>query len=497
MNVLTKHSERHMKKLFIAFLSVGFLASCTEVLEDVEPSTSVSFETALTSADAVEAIRTSMYSKKRGSFDFTTEYFIGPAALADLTSNRPGSSRFQGLNEAFGTSGTVHIGSFSGYEVIQEANLLINGIADGVIDQATMDRYRGEAYAARAFANHRMATTYGYEPGTAAASSWNLSIILREEATLDLAQATPLPRNTIAEVYAAIKSDLAQARSLLSGVNSDNGYVTEAFVEGIAARVHLYAGEYSQAMSAAEAAISKSGRTLVTTEEGVATMFRGPNPEALFEMVVNKDTEPIAGSNTNSGPVSYTSDQWVAQVPTNELINKYEAGDWRVAGWHGDCISEQTVGATANGCELVNDLAVSITKFNGWKGNLSQDLVYMRVAEMYLILAEASAKASNNPSAGVPYLNELRAARGVGAVPAEATANMTAFEDFILDERARELAIEGHRFFDLKRLERDIPNSLGGIKMRKDSYRILAPFGIGLQNVNPLLVENPGYEVAN
>lgn len=496
MNVL-KQSEHNMKKLFIALLSVGFLASCTDVLEDVEPSTSISFEAALTSPEAVDAIRASMYSKMRGSFDFTTEYFIGPAALADLTSNRPGSSRFQALNVAVGTSGTTHIGSFGGYEVIQEANLLINGIADGVLDQATLDRYRGEAHAIRAFVNHRMATTYGYEPGTSAASAWDLSIILRQEATLDLAQAEPLPRSTVSEVYAAIKSDIAEAKSLLSGVNADNGYVTEAFVEGIAARVHLYAGEYSQAATAAEAAISKSGRALVATEAGVASMFRGKNPEALFELVVDPNTEPIAGSNTNSGPVAYTSDQWVAQVPTNELVYKYGAGDWRVAGWHGDCISEQSVGATANGCETVNDLGVSITKFNGWRGNLAQDLTYMRVAEMYLILAEASAKASNNPTAGIPYLEELRAARGAGAVPAEATANMTAFEDFILDERARELSIEGHRFFDLKRLERDIPNSDGGIKMRKDSYRLLSPFGIGAQNVNPLLVENPGYDVAD
>jgi hypothetical protein len=432
----------------------------------------------------------------RGSFDFTTEYFVGPAALADLTSNRPGSSRFQGLNEAVGTNGTTHIGSFGGYEVIQEANLLINGIADGVLDQATLDRYRGEAYAIRAFVNHRMAKTYGYEPGTVAASSWDLSIILRQEATLDLAQAEPLPRSTISEVYAAIKSDIAQAKTLLAGVNGDNGYATEAFVEGVAARVHLYAGEYSQAAAAAEAAISKSGRSLVATEEGVASMFRGKNPEALLELVIDPNTEPIAGSNTNSGPVAYTSDQWVAQVPTNQLVTKYEAGDWRVAGWHGDCITEQSVGATANGCETVNDLGVSITKFNGWKGNLSQDLTYMRIGEMYLILAEATAKASNNPSAGVPYLEELRTARGAGTVPAEATANMKAFEDFILDERVRELSVEGHRFFDLKRLERDIPNSDGGIKMRKDSYRLLSPFGIGAQNVNSLLVENPGYDVA-
>lgn len=486
-----------MKKLLIAFLTVGFLASCTDVLEDVEPSTSISFEAALTSPEAVDAIRASMYSKIRASFDFTTEYFVGPAAFADLTYHRPGSSRFQALNTATGTGGTTHIGSDGGFEIIQEANLLISGIADGVLDQATLDQYRGEAHAIRAFVNHRMAATYGYEPNTPDAANWNLSIVLRIKATLDITDAEPLPRSTIEETYALIKSDLTTAKTLLSGRNADNGYVTEAFVEGLLARVHLYASEYSQAVSAAEAAISKSGRSLVDTEAGVATMFKGKNPEALFELVVDPNTEAIAGSNTNNGPVAYTSDQWVAQIPTNQLVSKYGAGDWRVAGWHNDCIAQQTVGATANGCETRNDLAVSITKFNGWKGNLAQDLTYMRVAEMYLILAEAAAKNANDPSAGLPYLQELRDARGAGDVPASATANMTAFEDFLLDERARELAIEGHRFFDLKRLGRDIPSGLdGSIKFRKDSYRRLAPYPLTSQNVNPLLVQNPGYASA-
>ena len=121
----------------------------------------------------------------------------------------------------------------------------------------------------------------------------------------------------------------------------------------------------------------------------------------------------------------------------------------------------------------------------------------MRISEIYLILAEAAAKAANNPAAGLPYLEELRTARNAGEVPAEATASITAFEDFLLDERARELAGEGHRFFDLKRLDREILNKDGEIKFRVDSYRRLAPFGLSYQNINPLVVENPGYDTVD
>ena len=488
-----------MKKriLILSLVTAVSFTACTDVLEDVEPATSISFETALSSPEAVRALRASMYSKIRADFDFTTEYFIGPGSLADLFSNRPGSSRFQDLNVARGTDGTSHIGSFGGYEIIQEANLLIGGVADGVLPAAELDRFKGEAYAIRAMVYHRMATTYGYDPGTAGAANWDLSVILRTEPTLDLAQAEPLARSTIAETYTQILNDLGQAKTLLSGVNSDNGYVTEAYVEGLRARVLLYNRQWSEAVTAATNAITLSGRSLQATAEDVASMFKKKNPESLFELVVDPNTEAIAGSNTNSGPVAYTSDQWVAQVPTNRLVGLYNEGDYRVAGWHNDCIVQQTVGATANGCATVNDLGVSLTKWNGWKGNLAQDLSYMRISEMYLILAEAAAKAANNPTAGLPYLEELRTARNAGEVPATATASISAFEDFILDERARELAGEGHRFFDLKRLDREILNSTGEIKFRVDSYRRLAPFGLGYQNINPLVVENPGYDTVD
>jgi len=118
----------------------------------------------------------------------------------------------------------------------------------------------------------------------------------------------------------------------------------------------------------------------------------------------------------------------------------------------------------------------------------------MRLSEMYLIRAEGLAKDANSPAAGVAPLQTLRDARNTGAVPAAALVDIQAFEDEILDERMRELGVEGHRFYDLKRLQRNIRNPDGSLKMRADSYRILADLGSGLLNVNEQLVENPGYE---
>jgi len=491
--------------MYAVFFGLLFAyTGCNDILEDVEPSTSVSGEVALTSVDGVNSIRASMYSKLRSQTAFTTELFVSPSPFTDETRNRPGTNRHEGYVAAVGTSGTTHLGNFgAGYNLIQDANLLIGAIEDGVLDDAVRDQYRGEAYALRAFAYHTMVRVYGYEPGNYGIGelegNWDLGVILRTEPVINVADADLRPRSTVDQVYAQIFSDLESAKQLLAGNNSDNTYITEAFVDGLKARAHLYAGNWSEAADAAQDAIDNFPGTLQSTPESVAQMFnenQGNHPEALFKIVVNPDTEASTGGNSfiNNGPAAFTSDQWVPQLPTQFLMDKYSEEDYRL-GWYQPCQQAQRIGSPAVDCTDVNEGGFSIIKFNGVKGNAVDDLPYMRIAEVYLIRAEALARASNDPNAGASVLNELRSSRGLGAVPSGALANMNAFEDEILDERMRELAVEGHRFFDLKRLGRDIrnPDASRSIKMRADSYRILAPFGNTLLGINPELVENPGY----
>ncbi len=488
---------KFLKYSVVAAVLVSF-AGCNEILENVEPATSVSGEVVLTSADGVNALRSSMYSKMRESFAYRTEYFVAPSAFTDETRNRPGSTRYQGLGQAVGTSGTAHIASWGAhYNVIQDANLIIGAIGEGVLPAETLNRFRGEALAIRAFAKHNLVKVYGYDPGNFGQGelqgNWDLGVIIRTEPTIDLADADLRPRATVDQVYTQILQDLSDAKALLSGVNANNTFATEAFVDGLAARVNLYAGNYGAAVQAAQDAITNSGRTLQNSPGAVADMFDegiGGHPEALFRLVVNPDTE--GGGFNNDGPGTYTSTGFLAQLPTQFLIDKYDAGDYRL-GWYRDCVTAQRIALNQpTGCASVNTEGFSLVKFNGARGNHVDDLPFIRLAEMYLIWAEAAAKAATNPNAAIGPLDELRTARNAGPTPAS-FASITEMEDFILDERMRELALEGHRFYDLKRLQRDIRNPDETIKMRFDSYRILPQIGTGLRNVNPLLEENPGY----
>lgn len=490
----------NLKLTTIAIVALLFATvGCNDLLEEPSPATSVPGEEVLTSAQGVQGLRASLYDGLRGSFGFTTSYFVGPSAMADETRHRTGASRFQGLNEITGQDGgTNGLSSdqtyIDAYDIILNANLMISSVEDGVLEsQEQLDRYRGEAYAIRAMALHHMSRVLGYEPGQEV-GGFSLAVPLVTTPTRDISDVGEVPRASNSDVYSQILDDLSQAKSLLSGV-TDVTTANEAFVDGLTARVNLYAGNWEAASNAADAALNNAP-ALATDSATVANMFdeTGPgHPEALFKIVVNPSTEPIAGDTFNDGLATYTSTGWTAQVPTNYVIDLYSQDDNRL-GWYAPCFDDSS-GEPVDGCGAVNDEEWEIQKWAGEKGQQTDDIPYMRTAELYLIQAEASMKEPGGSyTDALPPINTLRQARGLNPLVAGVdVSNQQEMMQEIMDERVRELVVEGHRFFDLKRLGMPITNPDGSTKLRYDSYRMLDNIGASLQSANPALEENPGY----
>lgn len=494
-----------MKKLLNKFtifaLATVLLSSCADLLDNPQPSTSISLEQSLNSPGGIEALRTSMYDRLHG-FGYATTLFLATDALADNLTSRAGTTRFVGQAE---NSEGVHMGNWTaGYDLINDANILINAIPDGVISESLRDQYRGEAYMLRAFAYHHLVRTFGYEPGvtptTGDGAGFNLGVIIRTDPVLSEAEAVFNARSTVQQVYDLIIDDLQESINLLS--NGDAGTPTLATVsaaQALMARVHLYARNYELANDFATDALASTSATLAQPGD-VATMFdetEGLNPEAIFTITTDPNSESLGA---NSSPSAYTSQQWGAQIPTQDLLDLYDNNDARLA-WYGPCFNEidNTVFASCIATQPTisgGTEELEIQKWEAEQGQFADNYTHFRVAEMLLIQAEARLNIPGGDA--LTPINTLRNARSIGPL---ATVTI----DDVLDERRRELVAEGHRFFDLKRLGRTIrkaPETLGtNIQdVPFSDFRVLdnIPDGeVSLSEANApegsVLVQNPGH----
>ena len=131
------------------------------------------------------------------------------------------------------------------------------------------------------------------------------------------------------------------------------------------------------------------------------------------------------------------------------------------------------------------------------------DLKIFRSAEFLVMRAEASIAGNNLPVAAT-YIKQLRDARFTAPQPLPVYANQQEAYRDLLNERRIELAFEGHRWLDLKRLganagvgvDRDPIDCAvnGACSLPATDFRMRSvPVPLGELNANPVIAQNPGY----
>ncbi len=466
------------KRIFTIMLAGSMLAACEDQI-NVEPKDSITPAIALSELSGYDAVLSSVYRRMHEFGYYGQSMILDAEALSDNLVIANNTGRYTG--EVVNSVGS-HVDIWGRYTAINEANVVIAGVPeleDGT--DAEKNSILGQALFLRALLYHDLSKAYGYEPGQEV-NGFNLSVILRTTPTIGLSDADFRERATNTAVYAQIEQDLLSAINLLPAETSTSGFparVSRSAAKALLARVYLYAGRYSDAANYADQVIAESTIDLLSGDEYLAAWGSATHGESILEFDISLvDWSTVDGVNNSMNSVTAQHDVdynatggQFAVGGSDDLINSIEAGDIRADLW---------VDYSSNWENL---------KWRGEKGDYRENIPVIRISEMYLISAEGKARSGNEPGARTT-INELRAARDLGPT----TASGAALTDLIMNERRVELAFEGHRWFDLKRLGMDIPKpqtSFG--QLDYSDFRMLARIPIGEVVLNESLQQNPGY----
>lgn len=208
------------------------------------------------------------------------------------------------------------------------------------------------------------------------------------------------------------------------------------------------------------------------------------------------ETDVITSPGGTEGPSGYTATFWNAMIPSKDILSLYSSQDSRNS-WYAPCYSASKNDCTDGYPGDPSFTTLELQKWNGNKGQHTDNIVFFRVSQMKLIRAEALARKTQTVTQGaVDALNAIRVNRKLPALQISDFAGYDAFIDSVLVERRRELIGEGERFWTLKRLGRDIPKPVGPSAPRVPftSHQILD--NIPREQVNlhgSKLTQNPGY----
>lgn len=331
------------------------------------------------------------------------------------------------------------------YTLISNVNYILAAKNTMQGNQADIDYIMGNAHAIRAYSLAYAAMTFarsyiGHED--------RLSVPIYTEPTSP--QTKGKPRATNKEVFAQAMSDIDSACILLAGQGQRHiSHIGEAVANGIKARIALYMGDYGTALAAAQKAIATSSAKLTSS------IFDGYNSRNGADIMWGAEVLKDQGT-TNPQFMAHMDPAFEGYGDASRkcisiwLYNKISGTDLRKDWWALESLPSQDI---AEGYQQKKFY------FADPKNPETTDHIFMRLPEMYLIVAECQARSSQDATAQAT-LNEFMSYRdskynctktgtALGALTTDETGSL--LEEIILQRRI-ELWGEFGRVYDIKRL---------------------------------------------
>lgn len=514
-----------MKKIFgLLLVSLSLLFSCdNDLLEPFTPG-SLTEEVAIkTSSDLTRLVNSAMNLMTNRTEYVFSSVFTDEAAPGFNNGGQGITSDYIFLmNISNGSANSIWTSNYAALARINRAIDFSYTVSPvDAADVQLIERTRAEALVLRAICHLKIMSYYSTDPKNDAALAGVLANRVIE--TTETPQ-----RDTNGTFYASIHGDLNAAITIFNGNTAPayankTYYASKVLAQAIKARAYALKGDYTNAEIWADTVINTSGLTLASTQTSYNAVFHTHNEAANTEVIfrlrrtVQQNSQ---GTNLHNGWCSVANRRNGSPFyeVSRALYNKMVAnsGDIRLntmvllTGAQGSLIDPNYATAT----DVRNSDIIVLQKHGGQTAatatnGANPDFMVCRLSEMYLIKAEARAQAADY--AGVASaLQSIVTARFTTPYTVTAPTTAQAAWKAVLDERRKELAFEGFRYIDLKRigtlaatgLDRDAAeyasaswNFPGGnpSNLPLTSYKFTLPIPSNELNANSSIQQNPGY----
>ncbi len=346
----------------------------------------------------------------------------------------------------------------TGYDAINICNNVLANIK--VVDAADQADIQAEAEFIRGVVYFELVRFYGlpWDASTNDKANSGVPIVLKP--TLAITSGSDVARATVSDVYKQIISDLKDAEANLPTSNND-GRATKYAASAFLAKVYLQQGDFQDALTESNSVIESGNFSLVAN---YANEFNNSSntSEDIFDIQENSQSTPVSDNWT-----FYASLPGIGRgdmdIDSLHHLTLYSPNDARLALFY-----------------VGTGLKPGKWRTGKWKVRYTNKPI-IRLAEMYLTRAECNFRLGS--SVGDTPLNDVNRIRNRVNLPSLTSVTLAD----ILFERKLELAWEGQRLNDIKRLH----ESVGSLSW--NDPKLVLPIPQREMDVNPKLVQNPGY----
>lgn len=446
--------ERKYNKMIAAVAALFLITSCSSSYLDTNPTGSYNEDDVFTTTDnafsAINGIHKSMVDQYEGSQScggypglFIFWDALGDDLVFPTTGNGWYVSAYKWIDHRRTTATLDYFSYRFFYKLISNANAILEKTDAAVGPEGDKKMIKGQAFAYRGFSHFALIQMFG-ERYDATKTNDGLGVPLMIS-TKEIKK----PRETVAKVYKQIIEDLDSAIISLSDpknkfVPDSKTHFTPAIVYGLRARVALTMQDWEGARDFSQKAIKAFKGKLMDQEQYVTGFNDATNPEWMwaFHMIPDQTLYFYGFMSFMSYNFGSSNIKGCQKCISKSLYDQISATDVRAKMW--DPTGKMPLPTTAFAkAKYMN------RKFKVADGGSSvADAAYMRLAEMYLIQAEAKARLGEADAADVLYtFVSTRDSKYT-----RSTKTGTDLVNEILVQRRSELWGEGFRFFDLKRL---------------------------------------------